>query len=394
MKRCMYCGQVNDDANTTCSKCGNPLLETPVEDGTEQEMETGDTLTEEEDFRESDLNPNVTRAAYMDGEVTYEEEPAGAADFSFDDDVRSYGFEDEENGFDEPVDDGEAYEPAYDSRYDADDYDDYDDYDDETPRSMNALMTKSRKRVKSFLFFLSTFCFSVFFAAQILNIVLGSARVNLSTVSHTLEKQFGSNSIITLMNTLIGLLDNFTTLQVNGVALALMIPELLMFFGLWGMFSATSRRRIAISTTGYSLTRAGLIIRFIEACFVLLAVIVVTVSFVVAAAASGSTMSLIVGVVLLLIAVIAAVLVIMFFVQVIFSVRAVKRNVKVGESIGRIPGYVIFCGLILTIFTAVSLLPMAPDDYIGLIATGAKAVWLLLITLWAIIYRATVKEEQ
>ena len=32
MKRCMYCGQENDDSADTCVKCGNPLLDVPAND--------------------------------------------------------------------------------------------------------------------------------------------------------------------------------------------------------------------------------------------------------------------------------------------------------------------------------------------------------------------------
>ena len=62
-----------------------------------------------------------------------------------------------------------------------------------------------------------------------------------------------------------------------------------------------------------------------------------------------------------------------------------------GIDIGRIPGFVIFVGFVGCLLGVAAVLMKAPDDYIGLIAGAAEAAWLLLISVWAIVYRAIVK---
>ncbi len=423
MKRCMYCGQVNEDNSAACTKCGNPLFDTPldgdkrrIEESLDAEPQDAQPVDDEavanirveepEDTDSIAVEPELQQNAEYDNEEEqgiYDDE-----DYAYDaQDDRGQLYDDPDYGYDEqqPYDDPEYYDDDESQQYGGQAYGYEDDpreygrsrgYDDDYDRSsghMTSLMRKSRKRVKSFLFFLPVLFFTAHMAAQILNIVLGNALTNLSTVSNTVERQFGSSSVITLMNTGISYLNGVDRLVLMGVSLALLIPQLLLLLGLWSMFFKTSRRYTEISTSGYTLARVGLILRFIMVCLVLLAVIAVAVSFVVAAGASGSTMSLIVGVVVLLVAVILAVLIIMYHIQVIFSVRLIRRAVKNGDYIGRIPGFAIFCGLLSCAFTVVSMLPMAPDDYIGLAANGSYAAWLLFITIWAIVYRATVKEQ-
>ena len=81
----------------------------------------------------------------------------------------------------------------------------------------------------------------------------------------------------------------------------------------------------------------------------------------------------------------------MYYVQVIYGIKVVRTNAKTGADIGVIPGFAIFVGFIGCAFTVLCMLPMAPDDYIGLAAKGSYAAWLLIISLWALIYRLTVK---
>ena len=105
-------------------------------------------------------------------------------------------------------------------------------------------------------------------------------------------------------------------------------------------------------------------------------------------------MSLIAGVIVLLIMILVTVFAIMYYVQVLFAIKVIKTNVKTGMDIGKIPGFAIFLGFLGCACTVLSMLPMAPDDYIGLAAKGTYAAWLLLISLWALIYRLTVKVQR
>ena len=162
--------------------------------------------------------------------------------------------------------------------------------------------------------------------------------------------------------------------------------------GLWLAFSSTKVRSREVSTGGFTLIQTMEIIRFIIACLALVAAVTVTVSYVVVAARQSTLTTLIVGIIVLLVVVLLAVMTIMFYMQLLFSIKLVKRNVRSGEYIGRIPVYLLVIGFILCLLTAAAtVLLTAPDDYLGLAFSGAHAVWYLLIVLWGLVYRATVK---
>ena len=53
--------------------------------------------------------------------------------------------------------------------------------------------------------------------------------------------------------------------------------------------------------------------------------------------------------------------------------------------------FVLFAGVVLCLGTVAAMLPMAPDDYIGLAEKGASAAWMLFFSIWMIAYRIRVK---
>ncbi len=399
MKRCMYCGQENDDANTTCEKCGNPLLETPPADVQQEEQEVTEEAAAEEAADAAETSEEAEEIS-LDQIDTVEEEQESAvqSEEKYEED-QDYPEDEQEYAEDLPFDDLDTPQQQYGGQaygyYDSEPGQygkDPEDYERGYAQGrVTPFMKAARRKVKGFLFFLTTLLLSVHVVSNIVNIMLGNALTNLSTVTNTIRLRTGENTILRLCNTGIAYLESVNPWMLRGISVALMLPILLLMFGFWRMFAGTSTRRVAMSTGGYSLTRAAVIIRFIFVCAVLLATIVVTVTFVVTAGASGSTMSLIVGIVALLIVIILSVLIIMFYVQVIFSVKLIRKNV-LGEDIGIIPGYAIFVGVLLAIGNGLALLPMAPDDYIGLVARGSAAAWLLFVSIWAMSYKAKMRK--
>ena len=49
-----------------------------------------------------------------------------------------------------------------------------------------------------------------------------------------------------------------------------------------------------------------------------------------------------------------------------YTLKCVKVNVRSGSDIGRVPTYVGILSIILAVFFALMLLPLAPNDYLGL----------------------------
>ena len=288
--------------------------------------------------------------------------------------------------------DGPGYQPGYPQENGDGPYDDADQADAPSPY----LMEKARKCVKSPLFLIATLCFSVYVISAIIYNVTGASITNLATLQNTLKGIIGENVAFDYLNkglVYIQTQEASSLLMTRLISASLMIPSLLIMLGLWMAFAGISPKNKEVNTSGLTLMRVVLIIEFIAVCIGLLACIGLCVAYVVAAGAAQSMMTLIVGIVALLIVVILTVLTILFFIQLLFSIRVVRTNCRTGKDIGRIPGFLIFVGVLSLIISAASVIMMAPDDYIGLVCGGANAAALLFFIIWAIVYRVTVRDE-
>ena len=405
MKRCMYCGHENDDAIDTCEKCGNHLIETPAQQDVRVEDVPDEPVPEQ--MPEGEL-PFMQQADPPADEIHIDEEgnpqPVYNGDMPqqgafYGDDGSLYG---ENAGY--PQDSqygGQLY--GYD-RSGAPQFDPYRDegYGDEGrsrgDRGLEGgsplLMKKARKRLHNPLLFLGILFYTVHFVTSVLNIALGNAITNISTVSHTITKMTGQNVAVSFMNSIVDMINGVNRWYLMGAGFVACIPTMLLMIGLWMAFCSTTNKRKQISTAGFTVSRVAIVLKFIGVCAVLIACIVFSVAFVVSAGAASSMMSLIAGIIVLLIMILIAVFAILYYIQVLYSIKVIKANVKSGIDLGRIPGFAIFIGFVGCALSVLAMLPMAPDDYIGLVARGSYAAWLLLSSFWALIYRGTVKQKE
>lgn len=421
MKRCMYCGNVNDDSAETCSKCGNRLMDMP-----DPTPDAAQNVPAEAELPEGGDIP-VPEIDLPEEELPFEEGvPADAATAEALADVQrgqAYGAQQQYNGVPENLAYGGqdySYSPATGAQqqYGGQAY----GYDHQQPYFQNAddapapeagrgysaakaqtLQRKSRKRVKSFLWLLISLAYTAILAGSVINIVTGNAIENLTTSAGTITKLLGGGIAKSAVELGVNTVTGFSPLLVKLVQLGLLIPGIFIFLGLWMAFFATSAKKDEVSTSGLTMLRVIEILKFIFACIAMLAAIIFSVAYVVIAGAGSSTMTLLFGIIMLLVVVIVTVFVIMYFIQLIFSIKLVRANVRDGSDIGRIPGFLIFMGLVRCLIAVAMLLPMDPKAYgglgiagydIGFLTQALTALWLLLLTLWGLIYRLVVKPSK
>lgn len=418
MKKCMYCGNENEDVNQTCSKCGNGLLdippqqvmpaeEVPEEELTPAEMEieaeTPDIKISEEVLEETVSEELPTEGMEQEqggyyGEQGYpwqqEGQPYGA----------SYGYPGQSYGYSQNYGQpevqqqygGQAYgyqQPMQQYGYPSQPQDGY-DYGRVQPLGTGGaeqLMSKSRGMVKSFFFFLILLVHTVMTVSSIINIVGGNAIQSLNELQATLQGVFGNNVAISFLNGIIDMIESVSSGIIIIAGAVLNFPSVVICIGLWLAFLSTHKDDGPISTAGYTLTRVMIWLEFIFTCLVLTAGLIISVAFVVAAGASSSTTSMIVGVALLAVLIIVSLFVILFYVQFLHSLKVIKQNVKTGADPGRIAIFVPVIGMIMGVFAALGLIPMSPDDILGLISQGTTAAWLLFGSIWMLVYRAVVR---
>ena len=447
----MYCGHENEDASETCVKCGNQLMETPAPEQIPSDQEPAADAQETEQPQEipkiqdpesvetqtpldgtvdetygAGTQDGVQQTAAQDGytDVPYPGEngavqggtgygydqsggvgygygPAGGVQYG----GQGYGYPQEgtpyqpqdgygqggydQGGYDQGyVQDGYG-QGGYDQGYDQGGYDyETDTYADQFDP---LLMKKARRRIRNPIGFLAMIFFTIYTVAEILNVALGYQLKNISTVCYNITRVAGNNVAVNFMNSVVKSIESVNKWYMIGGGLAFCLPNVLLLLGLWMAFCSISAKKEKVSTAGCTMARAAVIIKFILVCVLFLGGIIFAVTVVVTAGASSRMMSLIAGVIVLLILILLAVFSIMYYVQVLYSIKVIRANVRNGQDLGRIPGFAIFVGFIGCAVSAASMIPMLADDYIGLAAHGSYAVWLFLISLWAIIYKATVR---
>ncbi len=407
MKRCMYCGHENDDTAQACVKCGNHLLDMPAADTPLEEVE-GTAPAEEIPTQQTAQVQSAVEAVIPEEAPLFDETQVPDADVKPYDVQRGQTYAAQQQVQDQdytPYDGRDyGYTPQADAQQDytgqgygygesnyEENYGDEDLYTEEGPQFSQNILVKSRRRVKSFLFFLATLLYTVATAAQVANVVMGNTVRSLRTSTNTLTNLIGTNSAIGQIDSILNILERVNSLYLLGAGILLALPSILICLGLWIAFIQTSVRKEYQSTSGLTLVKVIEVLKFIFVCLTTLGVIAYCVAFVVAAAVGSDMMTLIIGIILTLIAVLFTVFMVLYFVQLLYSLKVIKRNVKAGEDKGRIPGFIIFVGFLMCLTTVATMLPMAPDDYIGLAAKGTKAASMLLISLWAVVYRAVVK---
>ncbi len=278
----------------------------------------------------------------------------------------------------------------------------------ESAGGSKVFMVRARKRVKSVTFCLMAIAFTAMLALNAYNIYCGNALRNITESESMLANILSGTGTNFFTQMLTELASQLVKMVVNvqgiisqlgktvelGIAVVFLVPNVLYAFALWLMFFRTDTRRRQFPMGGYTLARVMMILKFLIACLVLAIGLVISVYFVVVGAQrkSGSIdSSLIQGVILLIVMIVLSVFVVMYYIQWMFCLKVVKDNAKKGTDPGRMPGFVVFLSLLCTAACVLLMIPMAPNDYIGLASRGAAAVFFLVSGLWVLIYKIKVK---
>ncbi len=271
-------------------------------------------------------------------------------------------------------------------------------------------MVRARKRVKSVTFFLMALTFTAMLATNAYNIYCGNALRNIlesDTMLANILSGTGTNfftqmvtelasQLVKMVVNVQGIVAQLGNMVELGIAIVFLVPNVLYCLALWLMFFRTDTKRRQFPMGGYTLAKVMMVFKFLIACLVLAIGLVISVYFVVVGAQrkSGSVdSSLIQGVILLIVMIVLSVFVVMYYIQWMFCLKVVKDNAKKGTDPGRMPGFVVFLSILCAGACVALMIPMAPNDYIGLASRGAAAAYFLISGLWVLIYKIKVKRN-
>ena len=419
MKRCMYCGNENDDSSQNCSKCGNPLFDLPPQQSMQaEEVPEDGSAGMDLDLDAPDIKiaeEHLEEEVPMDQGLPFRQEPSenyGQQGYPWQQDVQrgqtyaaqqqpyegqNYGYS---QGYEQPDVQQQYGGQAYGYQQQVQQYGqptppqggyDYGRVQPVGSGGGQQLMLKARRMVKSPLFFLVVLIYTVTTVSSIINVIGGNVIHTLNAFQALMQSALGSSMAVSFFNGVIDMVESLSSTLVLAVGAVLCLPGVIVCLGLWLAFLLTKRNSDPISMVGYTITKVMVLLKFIVLCLLLTAGLIISVSFVVAAGASSSTASIIVGIVLLVVMIIVSVITVLFYVQFLHSIKVIKLNAKTGTDLGRVPAFVPVMGILMCIFTVVGMLPMSPDDFLGLVCQGTSAAWLLFGSIWLLAYRVKVR---
>ena len=414
----MYCGNENDDSSQNCSKCGNPLLELPPQQAMKAEEVPEEDILDDEEPNPDAPDIKISEEGLGEGEFSgqgmpYGQDPGtdyGEQGYPWQQDVQrgqtyaaqqqpysgqSYGYS---QAYEQPDVQQQYGGQAYGYQHQAQQYGQptppqggYDYGRVQPAGGGQQLMIKARKMVKSPLFFLVLLLHTIMTVSSIINVAGGNVVHTLNAFQAAAQSALGSSMAISFLNGIIDMVEGLSSSLILAVGAVICLPGMIVCLGLWLAFLLTRRNNDPISTTGYTITKVMMLLKFIVLCLLLTAGLIISVAFVVAAGASSSTASIIVGIILLVLMIIISVFTVLFYVQLLHSLKVIRANAKTGADVGRVPVFVPVMAILMCGFTVIGMLPMSPDDYLGLVSQGASAAWLLFGGIWLLVYRAKVR---
>ena len=252
-------------------------------------------------------------------------------------------------------------------------------------------MIKARKMVKSPLFFLAVLLFTASVAISVVNLVTGNFIHSINAMQALMQTVMGSSVAVSFLNGIIDMLEGMNGMILLAAGLVLNIPGILMCLGLWLMFAQTKRSEGEVSTSGCTLVKVmggTAVYRRLPGddsgadylrgvCGGGRRVLFSHLHYCGSCDAAGDDLDFHSGYSVLCAAAVWN--------------QSDPSQREIGAVPGRIPVFVLFAGVVLCLGTVAAMLPMAPDDYIGLAEKGASAAWMLFFSIWMIAYRIRVK---
>jgi hypothetical protein len=252
--------------------------------------------------------------------------------------------------------------------------------------------------------------FTAMLVLNVYNMYCGNAMRNIKEADTMLANILGGSSRSFITQMISELASQLVSMVVNvqgivtqlgqtvelGIVVVVLVPNVLFCLGLWLMFFRTDTKRRQFAMGGYTLARVMMVLKFIIACLVLAIGLVIAVYFVVVSAQGSSATvdsSLVQGIIVLVVMIIISVLVVMYYIQWMFCLKVVCDNAKKGTDPGRMPGFLVVISLMCTAICVALMIPMAPNDYVGLASRGAAAAYFLVSGLWVLIYKLRVKRS-
>ena len=248
------------------------------------------------------------------------------------------------------------------------------------------VMEASRSALRSPLFLLAALLFTVYLISSILAIFM--KELNYSQLVRLIGDTGMPGQISGYFHMAASLLRALDSGDVILADFAICIPDLLFCIGLWMIVVNARTAREKMSGSGFALTRAVVILRMVCACLIMLVVLILSVAVMIAAWVSGERPMILMAAAILVITVVIIMMVIMYYFCFLATLKTCRQNSNMGESYGKASAYVAALHIILSLLSIVTLLSgIVNAEITGITGAIGKMGWMILFGIWILGYR-------
>ncbi|MCC8046503.1 MAG: hypothetical protein LIP12_13575 [Clostridiales bacterium] len=256
--------------------------------------------------------------------------------------------------------------------------------------AVRKIMETSRALLTSPLLLFVAIFHTIYFAGAIAAIFMGELDYSL------FGRLFGSLPLPDQLANYVSMLQSALAQLDNGavaIDLALRVPDLLFFLGIWLLCITARASKERMSGAGFLFIRIAVVLNMIAACVLILAVLILSATVTIASGNTGISDSLPIKVAVLAAVIIAAMLIVMYYFCFLTTISALSRNARLGENYGKASAYVALVHIVFAFTAIINVLSGVLNGWIPVAAGGAaRFLWMLLFGVWIFKYRNALRE--
>ena len=402
MKRCIVCGNTEDNNNTVCNICGGSFVDIPgdtsseemVAETTMEEEETVEVMSEEvsEEIQEEtpeemseEVHEEAAEPQKPEAPAAAVQEPVQQRKMKSGPQIYGQAGMTQKNGNPYNAQQGMVRRniqggapqgrPMQGVSY---------------GRYRMQIMETARGMLKSPLFFLIVLLNTVYLAGSIAAIFM--KELNFSLYAGLLADIEFPAQVAGYMTDLLAIFAKLDTGAVI-VNLVIHIPDMLFCLGVWVIFISALAAKERMSGAGFGMVKVVMILRMVVYCILMLAGLLVSVTLVVAAWISGVQSMLIASVVTLVLMIVITMMLIMYYFSYFATMKTCRVNADNGDVYGSVSSYVAGLQILMALFSVINLLSGIVNAEISNIAGSVgKMGWMILLGIWMFRYKNKLSE--
>lgn len=252
------------------------------------------------------------------------------------------------------------------------------------------LIEQSKRMFRSPVFIIMALLNTVFMVTMIASIFLQN--MSFSQVITILANFDLPSELMSYANRILSLMSKLGSGMIV-VDLVSHLPELLLCVGFWILIVTADKSDEPMSGLGFLCAKIYIVIKMAVMCIGLLICLVLSVVFAVSSWVSVSVSAKIFSSIFLAAMIVFTMVIVMYFFCLLHTVKVCRLNAVQGERFSAVSVYAAVLTILAALTSILGLLSAIVNyETAGIICFGCKIAWMVLISLWIILYKNKINE--